>query len=294
MFGRRRRGRSRGRRRHCHFRISVAVLADVVLGLPVAARAVLDVQLRGFGGDAGLAEPLAHAPPLVVLPPRQRGGGVHAEPKDLGLVAPAGLCRHEGRVDLEEDVVEAGPEVGSVDGGVARRLRVVNVLALGAKELDRLQARVVARPEGQQRVAVAEDPRAASEVALFELVHHLGQAAGGDDVPRVDETIEVAGGFLDGLAHVVVAVEVEDVGDQVQSMLVVVYLGVETREVEPVRDVLFVDLAKVFVSSGRYELWGVRVNALVFGFCGKHDRREKDKAVVLKWRVVRQKAKSKE
>lgn len=104
-------------------------------------------------------------------------------------------------------------------------------------------------------MAVAQDARAPAKVAFLELVDHLGQAARRHDVPRVNEAVEVAGGFLDRLAHVVVAVEVEDVGDQVQRMLVVVYLGVETREVEAVGYVFFVDFAKVFVSSRRYELW---------------------------------------
>ena len=41
-------------------------------------------------------------------------------------------------------------------------------------------------------------------------------------------------GFLDLLAHVIVAVEVEDVSDEVECVLVVLDVGVEASEVEAV------------------------------------------------------------
>ena len=40
------------------------------------------------------------------------------------------------------------------------------------------------------------------------------------------QAVEVAGGLLDSLAHVVVAVEIEDVGDEVEGVLVVLDLRV--------------------------------------------------------------------
>lgn len=64
----------------------------------------------------------------------------------------------------------------------------------------------------------------------------------------------MAGSFLDGFAHVVVAIDVKDVGDQVESILIILYLGVQTRQVEPIGQVLLVDLAKVLVSSRGNEL----------------------------------------
>lgn len=60
--------------------------------------------------------------------------------------------------------------------------------------------------------------------------------------------------FLNLLAHLVVAVEVEDIGDEVEGILVVLDLGVEASEVEAVGEVLFVDFAEVLVAAGRYEL----------------------------------------
>ena len=45
--------------------------------------------------------------------------------------------------------------------------------------------------------------------------NHLSKASSCDDIARVDEAIEVASGLLYRFTHVIVAVEVEDVSDQV-------------------------------------------------------------------------------
>ena len=54
--------------------------------------------------------------------------------------------------------------------------------------------------------------------------------------------------LLDLFPHIIVAVEVEDVRYEVQRILVVLNFGVQTREVEAVGQVLFVDLAEVLIS----------------------------------------------
>jgi hypothetical protein len=64
----------------------------------------------------------------------------------------------------------------------------------------------------------------------------------------------VPGRFLDRLSHLIVAVKVEDVGDQVQRVLVVLDLSVEAGEVEPVGQVVLIDLAEVLVSTRRNKL----------------------------------------
>ncbi len=64
----------------------------------------------------------------------------------------------------------------------------------------------------------------------------------------------MASRLLNGLAHVVFAVEVEHVSNQVEGVLVVVDFGVQTRQVEAVSEVLFVDFAEVFVATGGDEL----------------------------------------
>lgn len=80
--------------------------------------------------------------------------------------------------------------------------------------------------------------------------YHLAKTPSRDNVSSVDETVQVAGGLLDGLAHIVITVDVEDIGNQVEGVLVVLNLGVQTRQVESISQVLFVDLAEVFVPSG--------------------------------------------
>lgn len=70
--------------------------------------------------------------------------------------------------------------------------------------------------------------------------------------------------LLDRFSHVVVAVKVKDIGDQVERVLVVLYLCIQAREVEPVGQVFFVDFAEVLVAAGRYELaWPSALFAVV-------------------------------
>lgn len=55
--------------------------------------------------------------------------------------------------------------------------------------------------------------------------------------------------FLNLFPHIIVAVEVEDVGYKIQRILVVLNLGIQTCEVEAVGKVFLVNFAKVLVSS---------------------------------------------
>lgn len=55
--------------------------------------------------------------------------------------------------------------------------------------------------------------------------------------------------LLNLFPHVIVAVKVEDVGDQVERILVILNLGVQAGEVETIGKILFIDFAEVFVSS---------------------------------------------
>jgi len=76
----------------------------------------------------------------------------------------------------------------------------------------------------------------------------------------MDEPVQMPGGLLDRLPHVIFAVEVENVRDQVERVLVIMHFGVEASQIKAVRDVLFVDFAKVFIAAGGDELetskWG--------------------------------------
>ena len=223
---------------------------DTVFAGAITALSILDIKLLSFRDDTRLLESLSLAASDSILESRNHGRMVDLEAEDLRLIPTAGLGRHQSRIDLEENVVERRAKVRAVDAGVAAGFRVVDVLALGAVELDGLEAGIVARALGQQRVRFAHDAWAAAKVGFLELLDHLGEAAGRDDVACVDEAVEVAGGLLNRLAHVVFAVEVEDVGDQVQGVLVVVDLCVQAGEVETVGDVFFVDLTEVLVATG--------------------------------------------
>lgn len=64
----------------------------------------------------------------------------------------------------------------------------------------------------------------------------------------MNQPVEVPRRLLDRLAHLVIAVEVEDIGDEIQGILVILNFGVEAREVEPVRQVILVDLAEILVA----------------------------------------------
>lgn len=69
-------------------------------------------------------------------------------------------------------------------------------------------------------------------------------------------------GLFNLLAHVVIAIKVEDVGDKVESILIVLDIGVETSEIEAVSQVVFVNLAEILVAAGGDEL-GYRRKASV-------------------------------
>ena len=55
--------------------------------------------------------------------------------------------------------------------------------------------------------------------------------------------------LLDLLPHIIVAVEVKKVRDEIQSILIELNFGVETSQVESIRQVLFVNLAEVLVAA---------------------------------------------
>lgn len=64
------------------------------------------------------------------------------------------------------------------------------------------------------------------------------------------QPVEMTSGFLNLLAHVIIAIKVEDVGDKVKSILIVLDVGVEAGEIEAVGQVVFVNLAEILVAAG--------------------------------------------
>ncbi len=70
----------------------------------------------------------------------------------------------------------------------------------------------------------------------------------------MDEPVQMTGRLLDGLSHLIVAVELKDVRDKIQGILVVLNFCVQSRAVKSVRQIVLVYFAEVFVAARRYEL----------------------------------------
>lgn len=95
---------------------------------------------------------------------------MHPKPKHPRLIPLLRLLRHQGRIDLVEDVGEGGTEVGAVDLGVAAGFGVVEIFAAGAVEFYGLDVGVVGHSRGEEGVGCAEDAGAFAEVAFFVFV----------------------------------------------------------------------------------------------------------------------------
>lgn len=59
----------------------------------------------------------------------------------------------------------------------------------------------------------------------------------------------MASGLFDRFPHVVFTVEIENICDQVESILVILDFGIETRKVEAISKVFFVDLTEILVAA---------------------------------------------
>jgi len=63
------------------------------------------------------------------------------------------------------------------------------------------------------------------------------------------QSIKVASALLDLLPHVVVDFHVEDVGHEVEGILVVLHFCVQSSQVEAIREVVLIDFAEVFIAA---------------------------------------------
>jgi hypothetical protein len=70
----------------------------------------------------------------------------------------------------------------------------------------------------------------------------------------MDKAIEMTGRLFDLLPQIIIGVEVEDIGHEIERILIVRDLGVQTSQVEAIRQVIFVDLTEILISSGRDKL----------------------------------------
>ena len=92
---------------------------------------------------------------------------------------------------------EGAAEVGAVDV-VALFLGDVDLLAAGAVYLNPRCADLLAHADGQGWLAIAEHSGTDPEGCFAELFPHDSEALGCDDVPGVDETVDVGGLLVDG------------------------------------------------------------------------------------------------
>ena len=63
------------------------------------------------------------------------------------------------------------------------------------------------------------------------------------------------GRLLNLVTHIIITVEIKDVSDKIKSVLVVLNVCIESRQVEPVCKVVFINFAIVLITSRRDELF---------------------------------------
>jgi hypothetical protein len=95
---------------------------------------------------------------------------------------------------------------------------------------------------------------AGAEMALSRTIsasqtHHLCESSGGHDVSGMHKSVEMPRRLLDLLPHVIVDFHVENIGDQVERILVVLDFRVEAGQVEAIGEIVFVDFTEVFIAT---------------------------------------------
>lgn len=83
--------------------------------------------------------------------------------------------------------------------------------------------------------------------------------------------------LLNRLAHFIVAIEIKYIRHQVQRILIILHFSIQSRQVKPIREVIFVDFAKVLIAAGRDELLTKRqVSTYTQYKCKQKFRRDED------------------
>ena len=88
------------------------------------------------------------------------------------------------------------------------------------------------------------------------------------------------------LAKVIVGIKVKHVGDEIKRVLIVLYLGVETSQVESIGEVFLVNLAKVLIATRRDKLWEKRTFRGKLGLFTR-TKRERKRANILDDMIAR-------
>ena len=71
----------------------------------------------------------------------------------------------------------------------------------------------------------------------------------------MNQAVEMPGRLLNLVTHIIITVEIKDVSDKIKSVLVVLNVCVESRQIEPVCEIVFVDFAIVLIASRRDKLF---------------------------------------
>mmetsp|Transcript_18638 Transcript_18638/g.58626 ORF Transcript_18638/g.58626 Transcript_18638/m.58626 type:complete len:336 (-) Transcript_18638:301-1308(-) len=195
------------------------------------------------------------------------GGAVETEAEDARDVDLRRLGRDSREAEgHEEEVGEGGAEIGAVDA-VGRGGGAEDLATARAVEDDLLDADGVVEAERQGRIVVAVEARAAAKVAAGVLGVHGLETVRGDDVAGVDQPVELdrvrgearrarglrAGDRSARGARGRVALVRRPVEDDVEALAKVLDHALESVQVEPVLDVVPVDLAEELVAAGPAE-----------------------------------------
>jgi hypothetical protein len=64
--------------------------------------------------------------------------------------------------------------------------------------------------------------------------HHLRQTPGRNDVSSMHQSVQMSSTLLNLLAHIIVDLHVENIGDEIESILIVLYFRVKASQVEAI------------------------------------------------------------
>lgn len=136
---------------------------------------------------------------------------MNAESKDTGFVTAHALLGVKSGVDLEKNAVERRPEIGTVDGSMARRLGVVDILTFCAEEFNGAHIRDVVLAHREQRMAITHNTGTFAKIAPFVFVkldssidslvpvldtevlwaYHFRETPGSNNVTSMNQAIQV-------------------------------------------------------------------------------------------------------
>jgi len=151
----------------------------------------------------------------------------------------------------EEHVWKPSTKVRSIQIMVSSQSRIVNVPAARSKYFERGLARNVRHSHRKNPLLLTTDARTKAKFSLLELCGCDLHSPGREEETGVDELVEQFRSMhrhFVGVVLVIIRGEVVQVCDDFQSALVVGHLFMQAREVEPVLDVVFVNLDKELVT----------------------------------------------